>query len=139
MGAVGALVPHLRYTLLAHGLSFMNAEFVTVGIQDNRCPAAGRLERRKGERHLVTSGMLYRLVEVIRFQRQVGTVARWLQEGFVSDSERVRTDLILDPELVAVIDASRADEPENILIEGPGTRKIRGWVYDEGKFDDSHW
>ena len=117
----------------------MNAEFVTVGIQDNRRPAAGHFERRKGERHLVTSEMLYRLVEVIHFQRQVGTVARWLQEGFVSDSERVRTDLILDPELVAVIDASRADEPENILIEGPGTRKIRGWVYDGGKFDDSHW
>lgn len=116
----------------------MNAEFVPVGVQDNRCPAAGHVERLDGERHVVTSKMLYRLVEVVHFQHQVGTVARWLQEWFISKTERVRTDLILDPELVAVIDGGRAGEPENVLIECLGTRQICGWIYDEGKFDDSH-
>jgi hypothetical protein len=81
------------------GLSFMNTEFVTVGIQDNGCPAARHVERLKGELNIVTSEMIYRLVEIVRFQHKLGTFARRHQEWFISDGERVSTDLIFGPEL----------------------------------------
>jgi hypothetical protein len=63
----------------------MNAEFVPVGVQNNR-PAAGHVERLDGERHVVTSKMLYCLVEVVHFQSKVRTVAGWLQEWFIADA-----------------------------------------------------
>jgi len=68
----------------------MNAEFVAVGIHYNRCPAARHVERLRGELHSVTFEMLDCSVEVVHFQHEVGTVARWLQEWFISDAERVR-------------------------------------------------
>jgi hypothetical protein len=77
----------------------MNTEFVTVGIQDNGCPAARHVERLKGELNIVTSEMIYRLVEIVRFQHKLGTFARRHQEWFISDGERVSTDLIFGPEL----------------------------------------
>lgn len=46
----------------------MNAEFVTVGVHDNRCPAGRKVERLKGELHVVVSEMFYCLVEVVHFQ-----------------------------------------------------------------------
>ena len=116
----------------------MNAEFVAVRVQNNRCPAAWHVERLNGERHVVASQMVYRLVEVVHFQSKVGTVAGWLQEWFIANTERVRTDLILHIELAAVIDRSRAGEPQNALIKAPGTCLVCGWIYDEGKFEDSH-
>lgn len=53
----------------------MNAEFVTVGVQDNRCPAVRKVERLKGELHLVMPEVFNRLVEVIHFQHKLRTVA----------------------------------------------------------------
>ncbi|HSF08437.1 MAG TPA: hypothetical protein VLA60_03425, partial [Nitrospirales bacterium] len=63
----------------------MNAELITVGVQDNRCPAVRKVERLKGELHVVMSEMFYRLVEVVHFQHKLRTVARWLQEWFFAD------------------------------------------------------
>lgn len=120
------------------GLSFMNAKFVTVGVQDNRCPAVRKVERLKGERHVVMSEVFYRLVEVIHFQHKLRTIARWLQEWFFADGERVRTDLILDPESVGEIHGSRAGKPENALIKGTGPRQIRGRIYNKSKFNNLH-
>ncbi len=117
----------------------MTAKLVTVRVQDYRCPAAGQVERFEGELHVVMSEIFYSLVKVVHFQDKMRTVARWLQEWFISDSKRVRANLILDPESLDEIHRSRASESENVLIESTGTRQIRGWIYDEGKFDDSHW
>jgi hypothetical protein len=103
-------------------LSFVNTESITVGVQDNRCPAAGHVERLHGELHLVTPEMLNGLVEVVHFQHQVRTIARWLQEWLIGYAERVRTDLILDVKLAAVINRSRAREPQDALIKS----RVRG-------------
>ena len=68
------------------------------GSKTNRCPTPRQVERLKRELHVVMSEMLYRLVEVVHFQhKHGGPFGRRLQEWFVSDGERVRIDLILDP------------------------------------------
>jgi hypothetical protein len=117
----------------------MNAELVPVGVQDNRRPAVRKVERLKGKLHVVMSEMFYRLVEVVHFQHKLRTVPRWLQEWFFSDSQRVRADLILDPESVNHIHGSRAGKPENALIKDTGPRQIRGWIYNKSKFNNLHW
>lgn len=116
----------------------MNAEFVAVGVLDNRCPAAGQRDRFKGELHVVMPEMLDGLVKVFHFQRKMRTIARWLQERFLSNGERVRADLVLDPESIGDSEKSRGSESQNTFIEGACTRQIRGWIDDKSKFDDLH-
>ena len=86
----------------------------------------------------MTFQMLHRLIKVVNFQHQVGTIARWLEEWFIADTQRVRTDLLLDVELVAINHSGCAFGPENILIESTGTFQIRGRINNEGKFDNFH-
>ena len=98
----------------------MNAELITVRVQDNRCPAVRKVERLKSELHIVVPEMFNSLIKVVHFQHKLRTVARWLQEWFLSDSQRVKTDLILDPESVDQIHGSRFGEPEKALIRRHG-------------------
>jgi hypothetical protein len=46
----------------------MNSEFVSIGIHDDRCPAAGQLERFMSELYFMISEMLYRFFKVLYFQ-----------------------------------------------------------------------
>jgi len=118
----------------------MDAEFVSIGVYNYGRSATGRHDRRlKGKLHFVIPEVLDRLIEVIYLQHKMRTIAGWLQERFISDPERVRPNLILDPELVAVNKGSHAGETQHTLIEGSGTRQIRGWIDDESKFDNFHW
>lgn len=116
----------------------MNAKFITVGVYNNRRPAARHIERFMGELYAVATEMLDRLVEILHFQREMGAVSRRFQERFFSEGERVRPYLILDPESIRDIDGGCRGESENSLIEGAGTRLISGWIDNESKFSDFH-
>ncbi len=91
----------------------MDAESVAVRIRDDGSPTRWHVERLDGERDVVTSKMLDRLVEVVHLEDKLGTVARRLQKWLVADAERVRTDLVLDPELIAI--------PDNMELVSPRT------------------
>lgn len=59
--------PRFLCSRLGFVLSFMNAEFVAVGVYHNRRPAPWQFERFVRERHTVTTEMLDRLVEILYF------------------------------------------------------------------------
>jgi hypothetical protein len=73
----------------------MNAELVAVRVKDDRTLAPRRIERLKGELHLVMSEMLHRAVEILHLEREVRAIGRWFEERTIPDGERVRTNFIL--------------------------------------------
>jgi len=73
----------------------MNAELVAVRVEDDRTLAPRRIERLKGELHLVMSEMLHHAVEILHLQREVRAIGRWFEERTIPDGERVRTNFIL--------------------------------------------
>lgn len=91
--------------------AFVDAEFVAVGVGDDGGAAAGQVERLNGEGHDVTAEMRDGLVEVIHFQHEMRAVARGLQERFIAEAERVWANFILDPELVAILNAGGGVKP----------------------------
>jgi hypothetical protein len=50
----------------------------------------------------------------------------------------VRANFILHPELAALLEMSRAPEPENALVESTGSLQVPSGVADKGKLDDFH-
>jgi hypothetical protein len=110
--SVAPLLPSYFLPLLSGAL--MNAEFIAVRIRNDGGAAPRRRdERLKGEWHFVLFEVFDRCFEIIHLQHNVWTIARWFQERFLPHGERVRSDLILEPEAVPELHGSRAREPEN--------------------------
>lgn len=125
---------------IASPLSFMDAQSVAIWIHDDRCAASRRRDKRLDrERNLVLPEVLDRLPEIVHFQTDVRPIARRLQERFLPDRERVRPDLILEPEPLFELHGNRTRKPEHSLVKRARPRQVRRWIDDESELDDFHW
>lgn len=117
----------------------MDAKFVAIRILNNGNPAIGQFHRLKGERHPLRFQMRESLVKVAYLQRNVWTIARWLQEGLLSNGQRMRANFILHPESVGNIQGTGGLESEDTFIKSTGPCLIRRRIDDEGKFGNLNW
>lgn len=117
------------------GLSLMNAELVSIWVEDNGGFASRWHEPGlKGEWDVFVFEIGNGLFEVLDLENEVGSVAAGFQKGLISNAESVGADFVFEPELRAFLMASCLGEAEDLLVESPGTHKIRGRVSDEGEF-----
>ena len=133
-----SLLPQSPISYLLSAVPPVDAELVAVRVNDDGRPAGGHVEGFHGKGHAVGFEVRDRFVEVLHLQHELGSVAGRLHEGFVADAQRVRADLILDPELIALAHFRAGRQSDDVLVKGAGAGFVGDGIGDEGEFEDFH-